>query len=188
MEVTLDKRYPLQVNVDKAWALLRDLKSLASCMPGAAITEEIDPRHYKGTVKVKVGPTTAMFNGDIEVLSVDEAHHQVKLHGKGSDKGGSTAAMDLTTTLEPAGPGESVLVGNAQVIVNGKLAQFGGRMMSQVSDQVLDQFANNFKTNAIASPGTAPEPATELDALTIVWNMFRRWIAQIYHDLFGGRT
>lgn len=188
MEVTLDKRYPLQVNVDKAWALLRDLKSLASCMPGAAITEEIDPKHYKGTVKVKVGPAIAMFNGDIEVLGIDEAAHRIKLHGKGADKGGSTAAMDLTTTLEPAGPGESVLVGNAQVTVNGKFAQFGGRMMSQVSDQVLDQFANNFKTNATALPGAAPEPAMELNALLIVWNMFKSWLARIYQDLFSGRT
>jgi carbon monoxide dehydrogenase subunit G len=188
MEVTLDKRYALEVNVDRAWTLLRDLKSLASCMPGAALTEEIDPRHYKGAVKVKVGPTTAMFNGDIEVLGVDEAHHQIKLHGKGADKGGSTAAMDLTTTLEPAGVGQSVLVGNAQVIVNGRLAQFGGRMMSQVSDQVLDQFANNFKTNAAALPGEAIKPAEELNAVAIAWKLFKAWIVRIYEGLFGGRS
>ncbi|MGA7181355.1 MAG: SRPBCC family protein [Thiobacillaceae bacterium] len=188
MEVTLDKRYPLDVNIDKAWAVLRDLRSLASCMPGAAITEEIDPQHYKGTVKVKVGPATAMFNGDVEVLGIDEAAHQIRLLGKGADKGGSTAAMDLTTTIEAAGPGESVLVGKAQVTVNGKFAQFGGRMMSQVSDQVLDQFADNFKANAAAKPGAAPEPAKELNALLIVWNMIKAWIARIYYDLFGGRT
>ncbi|MGE5320316.1 MAG: CoxG family protein [Hyphomicrobiaceae bacterium] len=185
MEVTLDKRYPLHVDIDRAWSLLRDLRTLASCMPGAAITEEIDPQHYKGTVKVKVGPATAMFNGDIEVLGIDEAAHRIRLLGKGADPGGSTAAMDLTTRLEPAGPDESVLVGTAQVTVNGKFAQFGGRMMSQVSDQVLNQFADNFKANAAARPGAAPPPAQELNALLIGWNLFKAWIARLYHSLFG---
>ncbi len=184
MEVTLDKRYPLEVGVDKAWAVLRDLRSVASCMPGAALTEELDPKHYKGTVKVKVGPTTALFNGEVQVLGVDEAAHQVRLHGKGADRGGSTAAMDLTTAIEPAdGPGASVLVGQARVTVNGRFAQFGGRMMGQVSDLVLDQFANNFRANAASQPGAAPtaeQPGRELNALAILWQLVRGWFARLF--------
>ena len=36
MEVKLDKRYPLEASVDQAWAVLRDVKAVAGCMPGAA--------------------------------------------------------------------------------------------------------------------------------------------------------
>ena len=184
MEVTLDKRYAVGVGTDKAWAVLRDLRALASCMPGAALTEEIDPRHYKGTVKVKVGPATALFNGEVEVLGIDEAAHQVHLRGKGADKGGSTAAMDLTTTIEPADKaGESVLVGKAQVIVNGKFAQFGGRMMGQVSDVVLDQFAENFRASAATRPGSAPaeeRAGRELNALAILWKLVTGWFSRLF--------
>ena len=35
MEVKLDKQYPLDVDATRAWALLTDLKAVASCMPGA---------------------------------------------------------------------------------------------------------------------------------------------------------
>jgi uncharacterized protein len=188
MEVTVDKRYPLEVNIDRAWAILRNLRSIASCMPGASLTEEIDPKHYKGTVKVKVGPATALFNGDIEVLGIDESAHRITLRGKGADKGGSTAAMDLITTLEPVNPGETVLIGTAQVTVNGKLAQFGGRMISQVSDQVLNQFADNFRASATAQPGFATESAKELNVLLLAWRLLKAWIARIYDDLFAGRT
>jgi uncharacterized protein len=160
MEVKLDKRYPLAVDTARAWRMLRDVKAVAGCMPGAAITEQIDATHYKGNVKVKVGPANAAFAGDIEVLALDEAAMRLQLLGKGADRGGSSASMDLTATVEPGeSPGSSVLAGQAAVIVNGKFAQFGGRLMVQVSDMLLAQFAENFAAAAAALPGSPTSAA-----------------------------
>jgi hypothetical protein len=50
-------------------------------------------------------------------------------------------------------------VGEAAVIVNGKFAQFGGRMLVQVSDMILAQFAANFSLAAAAVPVVAEGPA-----------------------------
>lgn len=161
MEVTLDKRYPIAASPAQAWTVLRDVRAVAGCMPGAAITEQLDDTHYKGNVKVKVGPATAAFAGDIEVLSLDEAAQRLNLLGKGADRAGSTAAMDLIATVEPGeAPGTSVLVGQAKVTVNGKFAQFGGRMMVQVSDMILQQFADNFSATAAAQPVPQAEVKT----------------------------
>ncbi|MEK8050286.1 SRPBCC family protein [Ideonella sp. DXS22W] len=160
MEVSLDKRYPVAASPAQAWTVLRDVRAVAGCMPGAAITEQLDDTHYKGNVKVKVGPATAAFAGDIEVLSLDEATQRLNLLGKGADRAGSTAAMDLVATVEPGEtPGTSVLVGQAKVTVNGKFAQFGGRMMVQVSDMILQQFADNFSATAAAQPVPEAEVA-----------------------------
>ncbi|MDT7835730.1 SRPBCC family protein [Aquabacterium sp. OR-4] len=169
MEVTLDKRYPIAAGPAQAWTVLRDVRAVAGCMPGAAITEQLDGTHYKGHVKVKVGPATAAFAGDIEVLSLDESTQRLNLLGKGADRSGSTAAMDLVATVEPGDtPGTSVLVGQAKVTVNGKFAQFGGRMMVQVSDMILQQFADNFSATAAAQPVpqaevTAAQPVPQAD-------------------------
>ena len=158
MEVKLDKRYPIDASPAQVWAVLRDVRAVAGCMPGATITDQVDATHYKGAVKVKVGPALAAFAGDIEVLAVDEAAHRTQLLGKGADKSGSTAAMNLNAHVEPGEtPGQSVLVGEAVVTVNGKFAQFGGRMMVQVSDMILGQFADNFRIAAAAVP-VAAEP------------------------------
>lgn len=198
MEVKLDKRYPLEVDAARAWQVLRDVKAVAGCMPGAEITEQLDATHYKGTVKVKVGPANAAFGGDIEVKQLDEAARRLQLFGKGADRGGSSASMDLTATVEPGESGStSVLVGQAAVVVNGKFAQFGGRMMTQVSDMLLAQFVDNFRAAAAALPGPdaapaaaaeapapAPQAAREINGLAIVWQLIKGWFA----GLFGKRA
>ncbi|MGO4391743.1 SRPBCC family protein [Variovorax sp. M-6] len=209
MEVKLDKRYPLDVDARRAWQLLADVPATAGCMPGAAITEKIDDTHYKGSVKVKVGPANAAFAGDIEVLALDEASKTLQLLGKGSDRSGSSASMNLTATIEAGETAEtSVLVGHAEVIVNGKFAQFGGRLMVQVSDMLLGQFVDNFRVAAAAlpvpqaapavepaaaapvqaadasAPASVPVKAHEINALAIFWHLVKGWVA----GLFGRRA
>lgn len=199
MEVKVDKRYPLEVDAERAWVVLRDLRSVSVCMPGAELTDQVDDSHFKGKVKVKVGPATALFDGDVIMQQVDDAARQIRLNAKGADKGGSSATMDLTASIEPVeSPAACVLVGRADVIVNGKFAQFGGRMMSQVSDMILGQFAGNFGAAAAALPVPgAGETATpvadaaaaqaalstrdrEINAFAMFWQMVKNWFAGLF--------
>jgi carbon monoxide dehydrogenase subunit G len=162
MEFKLDKQYKVAASVDTAWQLLTNIPEVAGCMPGAQISEQLDATHYKGNVRVKVGPAVAAFAGDIEVLALDPATRTLRMLGKGADKGGSSASMDLTAMVTAAEEGGSTLNGQAKVIVNGKFAQFGGRMMVSVSDVLLGQFAATFAQKAGAledarvSAGSAP--------------------------------
>ena len=161
MEVKLDKQYPLDVDAQRAWTLLSDLKATAACMPGAEITEQLSDTSYKGGVKVKVGPAVAQFGGTVDVIEAVAAERKMVLRGKGADKGGSSASMDLTAiiTPDPTNPAHCVLNGQAAVIVNGKFAQFGGRMMVQVSDMLLAQFVENFRQTALTLPAAEGSPA-----------------------------
>jgi len=148
MQVVLEKEYPVAAPLYAAWQVLSDVQALATCMPGASITEKIDDTHFKGQVKVKVGPASANFGGDIELKGVDAAAYQIQMLGKGADKGGSSASMDLTASLVAVDATSCKLVGKAEVTVTGKFAQFGGRMMNSVSDMILGQFAQNFSNRA----------------------------------------
>jgi len=153
MEVKLDKRYPLDVSVAQAWTVLSDIRATAGCMQGAAITEQIDATHFKGTVKSKVGPAVMSFGGDIEVLDINPADKRLQMLGKGADKAGSSAQMTLDAHVEMGeNATASVLVGQATIVVSGKLAQFGSRLLVPVSDALLAQFADNFRTAAAAVP------------------------------------
>ena len=209
MEVKLDKQYPLDVDAARAWALLTDLKATASCMPGAEITEQLSETSFKGGVKVKVGPAVAQFGGTVDVIEAVAAERKMVLRGKGADKGGSSASMDLTAiiTPDPANPAHCVLNGQAAVIVNGKFAQFGGRMMVQVSDMLLAQFVENFRQTALtlpaaegspaaasvapaaasggdaAAPAAAPKApvvAREINGLAIFWALVKRWFGGLW--------
>lgn len=194
MEVVLDKKYPVAAGLDAGWAVLSNLHELATCMPGAQITEDIDATHYKGSVRVKVGPAVAAFAGTIEILTLDPATRTLKMMGKGADKSGSSASMELTAILVAAEDGNSTLEGHAEVIVNGKFAQFGGRMMTSVSDMILLQFAEVFSQKAQALQGaaapvsgaallaapTAPVVAKEFNALAFMWLMIRKFFADLF--------
>ena len=199
MEVKLEKRYPVAATVQQAWALLSDIRATAACMPGAAITEQLDATHFKGTVKSKVGPAVMQFGGEIEVLALDPSTRRLQMLGKGADKSGSSATMNLSAQVEPGDtPGNSVLVGAATITVSGKLAQFGSRLLVPVSDALLGQFAVNFSaaaaaaasaasatsadadaTAGAAAPGAPAAAGGELNALALMWTVFKGWLGRL---------
>jgi carbon monoxide dehydrogenase subunit G len=197
MKVQLEKSFPLPGPAEAAWALLQDLEAVAACMPGARITERVDPSHYKGTVTVRLGPASLAFRGDVEVKEVDAASRALRMVGRGTDSTGTSgAAMDLHARVEAVDASSSRLVGHSEVSVSGKAATFGGRLMQGVADQVLGQFAANFaqRLPAVApageavageaAPAPAHEPAArELNGLALLWAMVRDW----FHHLFGAR-
>ena len=191
MKVSLDKVYPVAASADAAWAFLQDIKSVASCMPGAEITEQSDERHFKGMVKVKVGPAVAAFKGDIEVQGIDTEKKELILLGKGADtKGTSSASMLLTASIRETENGQCELTGQSEVTVNGQMASFGGPMMDAISERILQQFADNFANNVIAlGEGSEAEAAaakvadapTELNGLAVMWHL----IAGFFSKMFG---
>jgi hypothetical protein len=206
VKVQLEKTFPMPASADVAWALLQDLQAVAQCMPGAAITERIDERHFKGTVTVRIGPASMSFRGEVELKEIDAAARTLRLLGKGTDSTGTSgASMDLTARIEAAGD-LSNLVGTSEVSMSGKAAAFGGRAMTTVADQVLKQFAGNFATRVTSlaggspsgasppadgaeAPGApaaaAPPPAVshrsrELNGLALMWAVFRDWLRALF--------
>lgn len=202
MKVQLEKSFPMPSGPDAVWTFLQDIEAVASCMPGARITERIDAQHYKGTVTVRVGPATMSFRGEVTVSDIDPASRSLRLVGKGTDTTGTSAAsMDLQARIEAAGSA-SELVGTSEVSMSGKAAAFGGRVMETVADQVLKQFAANFaaQVGALSAPtggpggspgaGTADPGATgesspspsamkapnELDGLALIWAIIKDWL------------
>jgi carbon monoxide dehydrogenase subunit G len=192
MEVKLEKTFPIAAPAANAWRLLQDIKGVAECMPGAQITERIDDTHYKGQVKLRVGPASAIFSGELEIKALDANEKKMEMFGKGSDVGGaSVATMNLIARVRDSGDGKCELVGVSNVTVSGKMANFGGRMMTQVSDQILKQFGDNFATRVIAmGEGAAAEQAAaavarqpkELNVLALIW----RALLGFFKSLFGG--
>lgn len=195
MNVTLEKTFPMPGSAQTAWTLLQDIEGVASCMPGARITERTDAQHYKGTVAVKFGPASMSFRGEVEVKAVDAASRTLRLIGKGTDSTGSSgASMDLTARIEVVNDSSCKLVGTSEVSMSGKAAAFGGRMMNSVADQVLKQFADNFaaKVQALPSSGpggpsaaagaasTPPAQPPQLNALALAWAVIKDWFKSLF--------
>jgi carbon monoxide dehydrogenase subunit G len=195
----------MPVGAGIAWELLQNIEAVAGCMPGAAITERTDPKHYQGTVSVRFGPATMSFRGEVELTDIDAGSRTLRLLGNGVDSTGTSgASMDLTARIEEAGA-TSNLVGRSEVSMSGKAAAFGGRMIGAVADQVLKQFAANFATQVAAlaasrPPGAAlpgapppqgdadrstaqpaaPKASGELNGLALMWAIFKDWLRALF--------
>jgi len=183
MKVQLNRTFALPAPADVAWVVLQDIAAVASCMPGAKVTERVDETHYKGTVAVKVGPASLSFRGDIEVRGMDAAARTLRLFAKGTDTtGGSGASMDLTVRVDALDAKSCMLVGQSEVSMSGKAAAFGSRMIGPVSDQVLNQFAANFAARVQAMPARdAPTPEGKpLNALSLMWVVVKGWFRSLF--------
>lgn len=191
MKVELEKRFTIDASVEAAWSVLCDIEALAECMPGAAITEQLGENQYKGTVAVKVGPVNSTFGGTIDITEIDAACHSLSLAAKGRDRtGASNASMALTASVSAAEGGGAELVGNSEIKVMGKMANFGARMINGVADQLIERFLSNFTDRVVAAgEGTAAEEAAarvaeqpqSINAFALVWGM----IADFFRRLFG---
>ena len=182
----------MPASADATWRLLQDLESVATCMPGTKITEQLPNGALKGTVTVRMGPATMSFRGEVEARDTDAAGQKlapqtIRLIGRGTDvTGTSGATLDLTANVSAVDSTSSILNGTSEITMNGKAAAFGGRMMNSVADQILKQFADNFAAKVKESPASSvtASSSTELNGFALVWTAIRDWL----RGLFGRGT
>lgn len=207
MKTTINKTFHVEDSVDKVWDLLSDPTKIVVCVPGASLTEEVDENNFKGTVSLKFGPVKAVYNGEIVIEEKDASNHNMRLKGKGLDsKGKGSADMTMIGSVSEKDGGAEVDY-SMEVSVTGKLAQFGSRLIEDVSNQLFDQFVANFKkklaeTPALVTAGNVQMPASEagaveptpmpdspsepednsVNAFSILWGVIKSFFSR----LFGG--
>jgi len=144
-----------------AWALLTDIRRIAPCVPGAELTEVVDPRTYKGRLAVKLGPVALSFAGTAAFEEMDERAHTARVKAQGSDqKGRGGAHAEVTFRLVPEGAGARVLI-STNVQLSGSVAQYGrgAAMIQDLAQHMIDQFAARLSAQLAAEPGAAPAGA-----------------------------
>jgi len=145
MTTTINKSFHLDHPVDQVWNNLTDPNKIVVCVPGAHLTEQVDENNYKGGVELKFGPVKAKYDGMVTFLERDVATKKMVLNGKGNDsKGKGNAEMTMNGQLTEKDGGTDINV-SMEVNISGMLAQFGSRLINDVSNQIFDQFINNFK-------------------------------------------
>ena len=145
MTTCIEKEFQLNEPIAKVWANVSDPTKVVECVPGATLTEKIDEANYKGTVTTSFGPVKASYNGEINISELDATHYRMTLNGKGLDsKGKGSADMKMISTLKEAEGSTSVKF-SMEISISGMLAQFGSRLISDVSNQLLNKFIDNFK-------------------------------------------
>jgi len=181
MPARIEKSFHVKQPVETVWGLLKDPRAVANFVPGAKITEEVDERTFKGAISVKVGPSVTDFKGELHVVELDEENHQIKLEGKGQDvRGKSSASMRMTGKVNASGDGTDVVT-VSEVNVVGILAQFGGRIIQDVSDVMFREFVKRFQAR-IEQPDGADDPAANkpVSAVRVVSSAVGHSVRQLF--------
>lgn len=143
----------------ETWHILTDLERIAPCLPGAQL-QEVHGDVYKGVVKVKVGPIVAQFKGDAQFSDRDDSNYKATLKAAGRDTTGKgNASATITAELTSVTPSSTMCTVMTDLAITGKVAQFGRGALTDISEKLITQFADNLN-ELIESTGGAPEGAT----------------------------
>jgi len=156
-----DNSFDVPLSPAQAWTVLMDIRRVAPCMPGAALTEIIDPQNFRGKIAVRLGPVALAFAGKVSFEDVDDANHSARVKAQGSDdKGRGSANATATFRIEPAESGSRVLI-HTDLMLSGAVAQYGRGvgMIQATAAQIINQFAKNLRTQLEQQPVTAPAAA-----------------------------
>lgn len=136
----LEHSFTVPADIDTVWQAVLDPERVAPCMPGATLAE-VDGDHFKGSVKVKLGPISLLYKGTGEFLSKDEDTRTVVIKAAGKDaRGNGTAAATVTVSLRADGDSTVGSV-DTDLSITGKPAQFGRGLITEVGGKILNQFA-----------------------------------------------
>ena len=172
-----DNSFDVPLPPAKAWALLMDIPRIAPCMPGAELTQIVDPRNFKGRIAVRLGPVALTFDGRVAFDSVDDVNQTARVKAQGSDaKGRGAANATAMFRIEPAAAGSKVLI-HTDLTLSGAVAQYGRGvgMIQATAAQLVGQFADNLRARlaqgeSVASPNAPPAPlsAKPISGLTLL--------------------
>jgi carbon monoxide dehydrogenase subunit G len=164
MGLEITKSFVVQAPAAAVWDFLTDPYKVASCLPGAAVTEKVDDSTYTGTMTIKVGPVTASYRGKMRFERLDAAAGEADIAAAGQEtKGKGGADMRMKSRVVARGPDETEVTVVSDVNVMGVLAQFGRGMIQDVSDQLFQKFSDGMRRQlAAAAPTLAAVPAQDL--------------------------
>ncbi len=148
----LENSFQVGAPPERVFAYLLDVNKVAGCVPGAELSEVVDPTTFKGKVKVKVGPITVGYNGTARITDRNDAERSATLSADGRETTGpGSARATATMRVEPAEGGSLVKI-TTDYHVAGRVAQFGRGVMEDVSKRMVNEMASCIKANLEAAP------------------------------------
>jgi uncharacterized protein len=207
--ISIREEIAIAMPPDVLWPILSDPAMVASCIPGAVLTKSDEGGIYQGTMRVKFGPTVALFRGEAK-LAYDHSGRRCTIQGRGIDGRGASRA-NASGTVEATGGDTTLLKVEGNFNVTGPLETFANAGGVHLARAILTEFAENVATLVAeqAREATAPPPdpltaggekeraaprqnngqpitaaAPELSGGKILWRAFVSWLRQVF---FGKR-
>lgn len=159
----IDSAFSVVAPIDTVWDTLMDLQRVAGCVPGAQIMNKLSDDAYQVGMKVKLGPVSMQYKGQMTVVERNAEEHRAVFQGRAQEtRGQGTAEATVTLRLAEA-EGSTRGTVSADLALSGKAAAMGKGVIGGVTEQMMALFAANLQT-LLAEPAgeAAPEAVQEV--------------------------
>ena len=153
-----ENTFDVPAPIDEVYAALLDVQRVAPCVPGAEVLEQSGEDAYKVAIKVKVGPVSMTYTGDVEIVEKDEAGHRAVLRAKAREARGQGTVNSLVVMKLTGAEGSTTGEITTDVQLSGRVASMGRGIIQDVSARIVDQFSENL-AEMLGGPAEAPAPA-----------------------------
>ena len=153
-----ENSFDVDAPIDDVWSALLDVERVAPTVPGAEVLERTGDDAYKVAIKVRVGPMSMKYQGEVEITDRDEAEHRAVMKARAREsRGQGTANADVVMVLS-GDDGRTSATVTTDVQLSGKVATMGQGVLQDVSGRLVATFAKNLA--AMLEGGGPPEAPT----------------------------
>src|SRR5919107_5188612 len=155
-----ENTFEVDAPIDEVYNALLDVERVAPCVPGAEVLDKTSDDAYQVAIKVKVGPISMTYKGNVEIVERDEANHRAVMRARARETRGQGTA-DARVDLSLDQPGETTngtMVADVQLA--GRAAAMGRGVIQDVSAKIVSTFAQNLEA-MLRGGGAAAEPKLE---------------------------
>jgi len=199
----LENSFTVGAPPERVFAYLLDVNKIVGCVPGAELSEVVDPNTFKGKVKVKVGPITVAYNGTARIADRNPTDHSATLEAEGRETTGPGSARAKAFMSVSPDPSGSLVKIVTDYSVAGRVAQFGRGVMEDVSRRIVNEMAACIKANVeagepVSEPGgpgasdasaapSTPTPAVTAKPVNAFGLLFSVFWSRV-RSIFSGRS
>jgi len=150
--VNFENTFVVQAPIDDVWATLMDLERVAPCMPGAEVLERLGENEFRVAVRVKLGPMSLQYRGQVAIVERDDAARHALLRARATEaRGQGTADARIGMALTEAADGTRGTI-STELQISGRAAAMGRGMIVDVAQKLTELFAVNLAEMLVAVP------------------------------------
>ena len=167
MKVEMSKTFSIRAPIRDVWDFMTDVEKVSTCIPGAQYEDDLGDNQHSVMLVVKVGPIKSSYRSTVSIRSMDDESYTIEIEGQGTDtKGKGGATMEMIGKLTENDDGATEINGDSKVTIQGMLAQFGSRMVEDVSNQLFLQFTRSLAAKLEDNGNMGDETESPNEALS----------------------
>lgn len=153
----IDHTLTINASVDRVWPLLQRPEAVVESLPGVTLTS-IEGEDFTGAMSVGLGPMRLKYAGE-GTLRYDGSARAIHIEARGSEtRGAGSAAAIVDVAIEPGADDSTRLDISIDLDLQGKPAQFGRGILSEVVTRLAKQFGRNLEHQVLVEPEESGTP------------------------------